>query len=174
MPWKPKPRRLPDWRVVMLVAWAGMRGVVSLASALAIPHLADDGSPFPRRPLIIFITFVVILVTLVAQGLSLPLVVKWLQFDVHEDEALQRKTLEEKLAQVALGQLQTQGLMTLAEHFSPAVDDDATRAKLVTLQKLELVRLRDAGEVAYELARTKEFELELELARLATRSGMTH
>lgn len=174
MPWKPKPRRLPDWRVVMLVAWAGMRGVVSLASALAIPHLADDGSPFPLRPLIIFITFVVILVTLVAQGLSLPLVVKWLQFDVHEDEALQRKTLEEKLAQVALGQLQTQGLMTLAEHFSPAVDDDATRAKLVTLQKLELVRLRDAGEVAYELARTKEFELELELARLATRSGMTH
>lgn len=66
LPWKPKPRRFPNWRVVMLVAWAGMRGVLSLASALAIPHLADDGTPFPLRPLLIFITFVVILVTLVA------------------------------------------------------------------------------------------------------------
>lgn len=99
---------------------------------------------------------------------------KWLKFEVHEDEGEQRKTLEERLSHVALSQLETQGLMNLAGHFGPSLEDDATRAKLVTMQKLELVRLRDAGEVAYELARSKEFELELELARLATRSGMTH
>ena len=61
----------PGWRSVFLVGWSGMRGVVSLASALAIPLLLEDGSPFPHRNLILFITFIVILVTLVLQGLSL-------------------------------------------------------------------------------------------------------
>ncbi len=174
LPWKPKPRVLPDWRVVTLVGWAGMRGVVSLASALAIPHLADDGRPFPLRALLIFITFIVILVTLVAQGLSLPLLVKWLRFDVTDDHAKQRTELEARLESHAVEQLQKQGLMQLAAHFSASMDDDHTRTKVVLMQKLELVRLRDTGEVAYELARAKEFELELELARLSSREPMTH
>ncbi|RDC66197.1 Na+/H+ antiporter [Adhaeribacter pallidiroseus] len=67
----------PGWRGPLIVGWAGMRGVVSLASALAIPLVLSNGEAFPQRNLILFITFTVILVTLVFQGLTLPLVIRW-------------------------------------------------------------------------------------------------
>lgn len=62
----------PPWQNVFIIAWTGMRGVVSLATALALPFYNADGDPFPHRDLIIFLAFDVILVTLVLQGLSLP------------------------------------------------------------------------------------------------------
>jgi monovalent cation/hydrogen antiporter len=62
----------PSARAVFVVGWTGMRGVVALAAALALPEVLADGSPFPQRNLIIFLTFSVILVTLVLQGLTLP------------------------------------------------------------------------------------------------------
>ncbi|MEH2138952.1 Na+/H+ antiporter [Nostoc sp.] len=62
----------PGWRGPLIFGWAGMRGVVSLASALSIPFLTQTGQPFPYRDLILFITFIVILITLVFQGLTLP------------------------------------------------------------------------------------------------------
>jgi CPA1 family monovalent cation:H+ antiporter len=71
----------PNWRHVTIIAWTGMRGVVSLAAALAIPLTLDEtpgGKPFPGRSKILFLTFVVILATLVVQGLSLPLLIRWL------------------------------------------------------------------------------------------------
>ncbi len=64
------------WKNVLVVAWTGTRGVISLAAALALPLLLADGSPFPKRHSIIFLAFVVIFVTLVVQGLSLPLLIK--------------------------------------------------------------------------------------------------
>jgi len=66
----------PDWRPSIIFGWAGMRGVVSLAAAMSIPLLLQDGQPFPYRNLILMITFVVILVTLVFQGLTLPWVIR--------------------------------------------------------------------------------------------------
>lgn len=66
----------PGWRAPVVLGWAGMRGVVSLAAALAIPLLISEGHPFPYRNLILFITFMVILVTLVFQGLTLPWVIR--------------------------------------------------------------------------------------------------
>jgi Na+/H+ antiporter len=69
----------PAWQSVTIVAWTGMRGVVSLAAALALPFTVKDGAPFPDRDLIIFFTFVVILVTLVIQGLSLPWLIRRLK-----------------------------------------------------------------------------------------------
>ncbi|MEP7037758.1 MAG: Na+/H+ antiporter, partial [Acidobacteriota bacterium] len=66
----------PGWRNPVIFGWAGMRGVVSLAAALSIPLLINDGQPFPYRNLILFITFIVILVTLVFQGLTLPWVIR--------------------------------------------------------------------------------------------------
>jgi CPA1 family monovalent cation:H+ antiporter len=77
---------LPAWRTgppaswggVFVVAFTGMRGVISLAAALAIPMTLASGEPFPQRGLIIVLTFVVILVTLVGQSLALPWVVRWL------------------------------------------------------------------------------------------------
>jgi monovalent cation/hydrogen antiporter len=66
----------PPWRNVVVVSWAGMRGVVSLAAALALPLTVPGGGPFPDRDLILFLTFSVILATLVVQGLSLPLIIR--------------------------------------------------------------------------------------------------
>ncbi len=68
----------PPWQYPFLLAFTGVRGIVSLAAALAIPLNVADGSAFPERDLILFLTFVVILVTLVGQGLMLPLVIRWL------------------------------------------------------------------------------------------------
>jgi CPA1 family monovalent cation:H+ antiporter len=66
----------PGWRGPLVLGWAGMRGVVSLAAALSIPLFIMEGQPFPYRSLILFITFIVILVTLVFQGLTLPWVIR--------------------------------------------------------------------------------------------------
>ena len=79
----------PSWRHVAIVAWTGMRGVVSLAAALALPLETQTGSSFPERDLILFLTFVIILATLVVQGLSLPPIIRALGIkgdDVAEKE----------------------------------------------------------------------------------------
>ena len=76
----------PGWKGPLLVSWAGMRGVVSLASALSVPLMIADGIPFPQRNLILFITFIVILVTLVFQGLTLPLLIKWINIKEIDDK----------------------------------------------------------------------------------------
>jgi monovalent cation/hydrogen antiporter len=68
----------PSWRAVFVVAFTGVRGAVSLAAALALPFALPSGEPFPYRDLILFVSFGVILVTLVGLGLSLPAVVRWL------------------------------------------------------------------------------------------------
>lgn len=69
----------PGWRGPLVLGWAGMRGVVSLAAALSIPLLITKEQPFPYRNLILFITFIVILITLVFQGLTLPWVIRKLK-----------------------------------------------------------------------------------------------
>jgi len=68
--------RRVGWRPRMVIAWSGMRGAVSLAAALALPLETDAGTPFPHRDLIIFLTFTVIFVTLVLQGLTLPALIR--------------------------------------------------------------------------------------------------
>lgn len=64
------------WKNVLIVAWTGTRGVVSLATALALPLTLESGAVFPHRSLILFLAFAVIFVTLVVQGLSLPILIK--------------------------------------------------------------------------------------------------
>jgi Na+/H+ antiporter len=71
------------WKNVLIVAWTGTRGVVSLATALALPLTLANGDEFPHRSLILFLAFVVIFITLVVQGLSLPLLVKLLRVKAH-------------------------------------------------------------------------------------------
>lgn len=61
----------PPWRWLVVIGWSGMRGVVSLAAALAVPHTLPDGTPFPGRDAVLFLTFVVILLTLVGQATTL-------------------------------------------------------------------------------------------------------
>jgi CPA1 family monovalent cation:H+ antiporter len=85
----------PPWQSVTLVAWTGMRGVVSLASALSIPLALSDGSAFPGRDLILFLTFVVILATLVVQGISLPFLIRAL--GIKDDRSTEREEHQARL-----------------------------------------------------------------------------
>jgi CPA1 family monovalent cation:H+ antiporter len=97
--------RNPGLKVPLVLGWTGMRGVVSLAAALSIPvHLAD-GSPFPQRNLILFITFIVILLTLLLQGLTLPYLIKKLNlpdFDKVMPEEETDKLIKKEMARQAL------------------------------------------------------------------------
>ena len=100
------PQRM--WKLPLLLGWTGMRGVVSLAAALAIPITLQNGEPFPHRNLILFITFMVILLTLLTQGLTLPYFIKRSKLfestnDIPEDEA--RLKLRNKLAVYTVGLL---------------------------------------------------------------------
>jgi CPA1 family monovalent cation:H+ antiporter len=108
-----------DWSHVALLAWTGMRGGVSLAAALAIPFETAAG-PFPYRDLIIFLTFVVLLATLVGQGGTLPLIIRWLKI---RDDGVAAK--EERLALMAASRAGLQRLDELAREgkYSAAVCD---------------------------------------------------
>ena len=64
-----------------IIGWSGMRGIVSLAAALSLPLIMDNGSVFPHRNTIIFLTVVVVIIMLILQGLGLPILVKWLKFE---------------------------------------------------------------------------------------------
>jgi Na+/H+ antiporter len=99
----------PGWKGPLVISWAGMRGVVSLATALSIPVLMTDGSAFPQRNLIIFITFVVIFVTLVFQGLTLPWIIKLIdlkEIDNLIPEEEQQAAIQLTLNEVALKYLE--------------------------------------------------------------------
>jgi monovalent cation/hydrogen antiporter len=85
----------PRWQHVSIIAWTGMRGVVSLAAALALPLKTSTGAAFPARDLILFLTFVVILATLVVQGLSLPPLIRWL--GVEDDDSMEKEEREARL-----------------------------------------------------------------------------
>lgn len=117
----------PSWRHVTIIGWTGMRGVVSLAAALAIP-LSIDGTPggqsFPYRDLILFLTFIVILATLVVQGLSLPLVIRWL--GVKDDGSMEKEEREARLKanQAALARLKEIG------EYEPAKADALQRLRV--------------------------------------------
>lgn len=90
-----------DWRRPLIVSWAGMRGVVSLAIAFSIPLVMDDGEPFPARNLVLFLTFTTVIATLVVQGLSLPWLIRVLKLPGRD---IQAETLAEAQAQNAASQ----------------------------------------------------------------------
>jgi CPA1 family monovalent cation:H+ antiporter len=86
----------PTWRDAMVTAWAGMRGVVSLAIAFSVPPVLHDGTPFPGRSMILFLTFTTVIGTLVVQGLTLPPLIRALKFPGRDPQA---DTLAEANAQ---------------------------------------------------------------------------
>ncbi|MDE1191107.1 MAG: Na+/H+ antiporter [Arachidicoccus sp.] len=90
-----KREKSPGWKLPIIIGWSGMRGVVSLASALSIPIVLETGIAFPHRNLILFITFVVILVTLVFQGLTLPVIIKLLKVEEIDDYIPEEEQIED-------------------------------------------------------------------------------
>jgi CPA1 family monovalent cation:H+ antiporter len=106
----------PVWQNVTIVAWTGMRGVVSLAAALAVPLTLSDGSPYPGRDYILFITFCVILATLVLQGLTLPVLIRHLGV---VDDGL--ANLEERTARLKANEAALAYLAEVDRQFPPDI-----------------------------------------------------
>lgn len=123
-----------------LLAWSGMRGVVSLAAALSIPVALSDGTPFPHRNLILFITFEVILLTLVVQGLTLPLLIRRFRLTDPDHpltaEEEERQLLRE-LYEHTLGYLRSRHAEEILRH--PSL--------FYYTEKLEACRVSESGEL---------------------------
>ncbi|MEV0742910.1 Na+/H+ antiporter [Streptomyces sp. NPDC050549] len=102
----------PTWKGAMTTAWAGMRGVVSLAIAFSIPLTVHGGAPFPQRNIILFLTFTTVIGTLVVQGLSLPPIIRLLKFPGRDPQA---ETLAEANAQAQASRVAEKRLNALLE-----------------------------------------------------------
>jgi CPA1 family monovalent cation:H+ antiporter len=116
---------MPPWQWIFLIAFTGIRGVVSLAAALSIPLMAD-GAPFPHRGLILLVTFSVILVTLVGQGLSFPWVIQKLGLV----EAGQREADRAKRREVAARVRSIDAALARLDALEGAASDPVTVAAL--------------------------------------------
>jgi CPA1 family monovalent cation:H+ antiporter len=178
----------------LAIGWAGMRGSVSLAAALAIPINTDAGAPFPERDLIVFIAFVVILVTLVGQGLTLAPLIERLRLVDDGSEEREERVARQRVAEAGLGRIDELGepdwissesvqrarnlFDYRARRFGALADGDgdgyeertdAWRRLMYDLydaQREELVQLRNRGEISDEVRRKIERDLDLEESRL--------
>lgn len=97
----------PGGKSVFIIAWSGMRGVVSLAAALSVPLTLSMGEAFPQRDLILFISFIVILCTLVLQGLSLPFFIRRFNIETKDDERGQELEVQMSLTSAVLSYINT-------------------------------------------------------------------
>jgi Na+/H+ antiporter len=186
----------PPWQWPFVLGYTGVRGIVSLAAALAIPFVLDDGRPFPDRDLILFLTFAVILVTLVGQGLMLPAVIRALGLANAGKRELQTERREELLArrlaiEAAIERLEQLGperglpqeivrrvrtdLGQRLRHFehgaerenNPACPDEITLL-LITAERDRINELYRHGTLNDESRRRLERELDLRETSLAS------
>ena len=138
---------LPKWRNVAVVAWSGMRGVISLAAAFALPFTLTDGSGFPARNYILFFVFCVILATLVLQGLTLPLLIRALRVEDDGDTQEEERTARFRANRAALALIEE-----LARDCG-VPDDVANRLRAEYRERIaELERDEDGEEESGELA----------------------
>jgi CPA1 family monovalent cation:H+ antiporter len=183
----------PGWRNVLLIAWAGLRGGLSLAAAFALPLTVATGSLLPDRERIIFLTFCVILATLVVQGIGLvPLIrVLGLRFDPTPGQELQYA--REAALRAALARLDDQPIRDgvpeafvadLRGHYEDklrrvthqldgdTLEEDPTPAQrrlqqaLIASERTAVIQLRDKGKIADDVLRAIEHELDLEEQRV--------
>jgi Na+/H+ antiporter len=106
---------VPDTKSVFVVGWCGMRGVLSLAAAFSLPETLSDGKPFAQRSLILFLTFSIILVTLVGQGLSLPVLIRWLGLAGNTELEEEQLTARCQILSAAIAWLKQQQNLATAE-----------------------------------------------------------
>jgi CPA1 family monovalent cation:H+ antiporter len=180
----------PGWRSVTIVGWCGMRGIVSLAAALALPLATDAELAFPARDLVIFLTFVVIMVTLVFQGLTLGPLIRWLGVgevaQLDEEEHLARLKLSyaaiEEIDRLAIGESLRQDLVdpVRAEYAArlkqerlvglsaSGLDEAARRLRLaaLTAERRRLVKLHRERQIGDQVLRRVQHELDIEELRL--------
>lgn len=171
----------PGWKGPIILGWGGMRGVVSLAMALSIP-LFIDGQAFPHRNLILFITFIVILVTLVLQGLTLPWVIRKVKLEDRYNtipEQEQELIIQKKMAKASLELLEekydgerkqnehlnmlSSRLQTELNFFEQDLKELANSADntLTGSQRIYLELLERQRQMLTEMNRRDEFDEEL-------------
>ncbi|GAC1302123.1 MAG: Na+/H+ antiporter [Steroidobacteraceae bacterium] len=185
----------PDWRETFLIGFTGIRGVVSLVAALSIPEQVASGA-FPDRELILFVTFVVILASLVGQGSALPRVIRYLKIDCMGEREAEIDKHDEVAARIAgieaalqcLGELEKKGaagrsVATLRrlhedrrEDFAqtaneaikgaPVADEAGIQLQLVAAERSRIAAQFIAGKLSDEARRRIERELDLEDARV--------
>ncbi|MDX6594250.1 MAG: monovalent cation/hydrogen antiporter [Gaiellales bacterium] len=110
----------PPARVPLILGWGGMRGAVSLFAALALPLTTDAGDPFPGRGLLIFLTFTVILVTLIGQGLTLPALIRFL--GVVDDGTVEHEETHARAAATAAALVRLEELRSEVPGHLPLID----------------------------------------------------
>jgi CPA1 family monovalent cation:H+ antiporter len=178
----------------LILSWSGMRGLISLAAALAIPHLAQS-QPFPERHLIIFLTFGVILITLIGQGLTLPLVIRLLRLDGRagqDEETIARYAMTHaalnqidqigrrggvpagivKSVERRYGELLSQLERAVKEHdqyfaSQQAGEYLAVRREVIAAMRQRLRELNDHGLVDPEICSRLGWELDIEESTLS-------
>jgi monovalent cation/hydrogen antiporter len=185
----------PPWQEPALVSWVGIRGGISLAAALSIPRSLADGSPFPGRNEILVLTFAVILVTLVLQGLSLAGLLRRLNFAGEGAERAEERRAQEAITGIALHYLESvskgddiqqravqelqDAYRNRAERFEKvrgACQDNPEARYMIRLLSLEreligrqrttLIDLRDHGAISDEVLRRFQVLLDLEESQL--------
>lgn len=184
---------LPAWSNLFVIGWTGMRGIVTLAAALALPVTTAAGAPFPFRAEIILLSFTVILATLVLQGLSLTPLIRALRLEKDRGQEQEERRAREHAATAALGQLDkvaaepwstTDHVERLRVHygrqlqrFSPsgAMDADCSveagesfrrlRHETLTAEREALIGLRNDGTISDEVLHRLEHELDIEALR---------
>jgi CPA1 family monovalent cation:H+ antiporter len=188
----------PPWQGPFTIGFVGVRGVVSLAAALAIPFALNNGQPFPHRDLILFITFGVIIITLVGQGLMLPFVVRWIGITrIGKEEQVGAIQSELEARASALEQVEKRLEKVIAEHelhddvvqllrtrnqsrrqILPTDMDDALarvrqsaelKKELIDIERDFIYQLLREGKITDEARRRIEYELDLEEAGVANR-----
>ncbi|HET7850120.1 MAG TPA: cation:proton antiporter, partial [Pseudolabrys sp.] len=190
----------PPWQSVFLLAFTGVRGVVSLAAALAIPFALNNGQPFPHRDLILFVTFGVIIITLVGQGLMLPAVARWLglsqlgrserESEIHAEIEARQAALEEvkrrldsfieerELPDEVVELLRTRN-QSRAQVLPKDMNDGLAhmrqsaelKKKLIEAERDFIYELLRDGKITDEARRRIEYELDLEEAGVANRDS---
>ena len=188
----------PPWTAPAFIGWTGMRGAVTIAAALLVPLQTDAGAPFPGRDQILFFAFAVVFVTLVAQGLSLPLAIRVLRLEEDDGGA----DAEEAHARVRAAEAALERLDELAgepwvldetaerlrglyrfriDRFAERLDADGAgriehrsqkfqrlRRELLEAERHAVVALRNTGEISDEVMRRVERDLDLEDSRLGS------
>jgi monovalent cation/hydrogen antiporter len=186
----------PSFKGIFVVGWCGMRGVIALAAALALPEKLADGSPFPDRNLIIFLTFCVILVTLVFQGLTLPPLIRFFGLAGQGANDAEEKDARRIMLETALQHIKTVRTEQDSHHLAAAYTDAAAGYKrrlaaitgeayakwgidsedhghmvtiarqLIRIERDTAVRLRNEGRINDEVLRQLQRELDLTETKL--------
>ena len=189
------PARMPGNGVLAVLSWAGMRGAVTLAAALALPLATDGGSPLVERNVIVFLAFAVIVATLVIQGLTLPALVRVVDLPVDSREPQEEayawvRAMEAGLARLeelhdepwvepaVVQRLRDTFDLRIAQYAArkEGVEDrkaeklvrasQRLRLELLTAERAAVVELRHSGEISDSVERQVFRELDLEDARL--------